>query len=81
MFLDATVTESEGREFAKSIGASFHSISCLQGCGIQEMVQEIGEKYLEVKQLLGEEEPVNGIEINKKDITIEKKKPLCSWFS
>ena len=75
--MDAKVTEDEGREFAKSIGASFHFISCLQGNGIQEMLQEIGEKYLEAKKLLSEEEPVKGI-----DITAEKKKKsLCSWFS
>ena len=41
------------------------------------MLQEIGEKYLEAKKLLSEEEPVKGI-----DITAEKKKKsFCSWFS
>lgn len=74
LFLEAQVTEQEGRNFAKSIGASFYLISCLQGIGIKEMVQEIGAKYLEVTDKNGKKPA--GIDINKenKDKDNEKKK-------
>ena len=81
ILIDVAVTEEEGRNFATSIGASFHSISCLKGLGIQEMMQEIGEQYIKVKDSIGKE--IKGMKINeeeKKDTIVEKKKSLCSML-
>ena len=83
ILIDVKVTEEEGRNFAKSIGASFHSISCLKGLGIEEMMQEIGEQYLYFTIKDSIEKEIKGMKINeeeKKNTTVEKKKSFCSMI-
>ena len=83
ILIDVEVTEEEGRNFAKSIGASFHSISCLKGLGIEEMMQEIGEQYLYFTIKDSIEKEIKGMKINeeeKKNTTVEKKKSFCSMI-
>ena len=83
ILIDVAVTEEEGRNFAKSIGASFHSISCLKGLGIEEMMQEIGEQYLYFTIKDSIEKEIKGMKINeeeKKNTTVEKKKSFCSMI-
>ena len=83
ILIDVEVTEEEGRNFAKSIGASFHSISCLKGLGIEEMMQEIGEQYLYFKIKNSIEKEIKGMKINeeeKKNTTVKKKKSFCSMI-
>ena len=83
ILIDVAVTEEEERNFAKAIGASFHSISCLKGLGIEEMMQEIGEQYLYFTIKDSIEKEIKGMKINeeeKKNTTVEKKKSFCSMI-
>ena len=52
LFQEEQVTEDEGKQFAKSIGAVFRLTSCKENIGIDELFEECGEKYLEVNNLI-----------------------------
>lgn len=46
LFIDATVSDEEGKNFAEKIGASFTNNSCLAGEGIKELFEEIQKKIM-----------------------------------
>ena len=52
LFQEEQVTEEEGRNFAKSIGAVFQLTSCKESIGIDELFKECGKKYLEINDLI-----------------------------
>ena len=52
LFQEEQVTEEEGRNFAKSIGAVFKLTSCKESIGIDELFKECGKKYLEINDLI-----------------------------
>lgn len=52
LFQEETVSEQEGKKFAESIGAVFHLTSCKESIGIDELFEECGKKYLEVNQMI-----------------------------
>lgn len=47
MYTEEEVSESVGREYAKSIGANFVLTSALNKVGINEVFEETAHKYLE----------------------------------
>ena len=52
LFQEEKVSEQEGKKFAESIGAVFHLTSCKESIGIDELFEECGKKYLEVNQMI-----------------------------
>ena len=52
LFQEEQVSEEEGRNFAKSIGAVFQLTSCKESIGIDELFKECGKKYLEINDLI-----------------------------
>ena len=54
LFQEEEVSEEEGKKFAKSIGAIFHLTSCKESIGIDELFEECGRKYLEVNNLISD---------------------------
>ena len=52
LFQEEEVSEEDGRNFAKSIGAIFHLTSCKESIGIDELFKECGKKYLEINNLI-----------------------------
>ena len=53
LFTEEEVTEKEVKKFAESIGAVFKLTSCKENVGINELFLECGKKFLEVNNLLG----------------------------
>ena len=52
LFTEEEVTEKEVKKFAESIGAVFKLTSCKENVGINELFLECGKKFLEVNNLL-----------------------------
>ena len=52
LFQEEEVSEEDGKNFAKSIGAIFHLTSCKESIGIDELFKECGKKYLEINNLI-----------------------------
>ena len=50
LYAKAKVTEQEGEEYAKSIGAFFMQTSAKENIGIFELVKELSEAYYKVKK-------------------------------
>ena len=50
LYAKAKVTEEEGEEYAKSIGAFFMQTSAKENIGIFELVKELSEAYYKVKK-------------------------------
>ena len=48
LFQEEEVSEEEGKQFAKSIGAVYKLTSCKECIGIDELFEECGRRYLEV---------------------------------
>jgi len=57
LFTDEKVTEAEGKQYAKEIGAVFRLTSCKESIGIEELFEECGKKYLENNNLIEVKEP------------------------
>ena len=55
LFQEEEVTEEDGKNFAKSIGAVFKLTSCKENIGVDELFQECGKKYLENNNLVKKE--------------------------
>ena len=51
-FQEEEVSEEEGKSFAKSVGAVFKLTSCKECIGIDELFKECGKKYLEINNLI-----------------------------
>ena len=81
LFQEEEVTEEEGKKFAKSIGAIFHLTSCKESIGIDELFEECGRKYLEVNNLITENNKENNNKIvlgkNNENNEGEGKKRKC----
>ena len=56
LFTEEEVTEKEVKKFAESIGAVFKLTSCKENVGINELFLECGKKFLEVNNLLGNDD-------------------------
>ena len=78
LYLDEKVKEEEGRKFAKEINAVFKRTSALNGTEINELFDELVDKYLfEIKGDISKEEKAKKKEDNimiKNENNIEKKK-------
>lgn len=47
MFLEEQVTNQEGEEFARKIGAAFKLTSAATNDGVVELFKEVGKRYLD----------------------------------
>ena len=76
LFQREEVPENEARNFAKSINAGFHLVSCKDCVGIKDLFEDCGRKYLEDNDLTKEDsnkKNKNKI-VLKEDKKSEKKK-------
>ena len=76
LFQREEVPENEARNFAKSINAGFHLVSCKDCVGIKDLFEDCGRKYLEDNDLTKEDsnkKNKNKIVLNE-DKKSEKKK-------
>ena len=55
LFQKEEVPENEARDFAKSINAGFHLVSCKDSVGIKDLFEDCGKKYLEDNDLTKED--------------------------
>lgn len=80
LFSSATTTEEEALKYANQIGATFKLTSALKNIGIDELYQELAEKYVKMKK---EKEKDEGkqITISLKKSKHKKKKQWCCLFS
>ena len=53
LFENEEVKENEAREYAQSINAGFHLVSCKDGINIRELYEDCAKRYLEVNNLTG----------------------------
>jgi small GTP-binding protein len=70
LFQREEVPENEARNFAKSINAGFHLVSCKDCVGIKDLFEDCGRKYLEDNDLTKEDSSKK----NKNKIVLEKDK-------
>ena len=70
LFQREKVPENEARNFAKSINAGFHLVSCKDCVGIKDLFEDCGRKYLEDNDLTKEDSNKK----NKNKIVLEKDK-------
>jgi len=79
LYLEEKVTEAEGKQFAKDIGAVFRLTSCKENIGIEELFEECGRKYLENNNLIkANEAKDNKFNLNDSaDNADGKKKKKC----
>ena len=78
LFQREEVPENEARNFAKSINAGFHLVSCKDCVGIKDLFEDCGRKYLEDNDLTKEDSNKK----NKNKIILEgdkksEKKKCC----
>ena len=70
LFQREEVPENEARNFAKSINAGFHLVSCKDCVGIKDLFEDCGRKYLEDNDLIKEDSNKK----NKNKIVLEEGK-------
>ena len=70
LFQREEVPENEARNFAKSINAGFHLVSCKDCVGIKDLFEDCGRKYLEDNDFTKEDSNKK----NKNKIVLEKDK-------
>jgi len=70
LFQREEVPENEARNFAKSINAGFHLVSCKNCVGIKDLFEDCGRKYLEDNDLTKEDSNKK----NKNKIVLEEGK-------
>ena len=84
-YINEAVAEKEARDFAKSIGAAFSLTSAQNNSGINELIKNIGRKYLDpsypniesdIQEQKQQEESNQKIKIGEKDIAKKKKKRI-----
>ena len=71
LFQKEEVPENEARDFAKSINAGFHLVSCKDSVGIKDLFEDCGKKYLEDNDLTKED---SNNKKNKNKIVIDNNK-------
>ena len=73
-YLEEEVSEEEGKKFAKEINAVFKRTSALNGTGIEDLFEELVDKYLsELKNEISKDE----INLTKEgNISIKSEKPI-----
>ena len=71
LFQKEEVPENEARDFAKSINAGFHLVSCKDSVGIKDLFEDCGKKYLEDNDLTKED---NNNKKNKNKIVLDNNK-------
>ena len=64
LFLNAEVSENEGREFARKVGAIFRQTSALTSDGIEDLFYVIGKKIIDPKYIDEDEIISNSIKEN-----------------
>ena len=73
LYLEEKVTEEEGQNYAKELNAVFKRTSALEGVGLEELFNELMDKYLnEIKNDIQKKE--DNQKENNKNIIIEKDK-------
>ena len=73
LFEEEDVSEQEGRNFAKSIGAVFKLTSCKENIGVDELFQECGKKYLENYNLVKNENKPKDVKVRLQNDTNDNK--------
>ena len=81
LFQKEAIPEKEARNYAKSINALFHLVSCKDCVGIKDLFEDCGKKYLEINGLTKDNEDNknpkdkdNKIVLDNKQVKKEKKK-------
>ena len=81
MFEQEVVTEKEGREFAKNIGAIFYLTSAKYNVGINDLFNNLGRKFLDIgythkqiKKDVGEDKGKKSIKLKISKTKKKKKK-------
>ena len=78
LYKNEEISEKEAREYAKSIGAGYHLVSCKQSVGIKDLFEDCAKKYLETNKLTEknqEKENKNiSLSLDKNQTKVEKKK-------
>ena len=78
LFQREEVPENEARNFAKSINAGFHLVSCKDCVGIKDLFEDCGRKYLEDNDLTKEDSnKKNKNKIVLKEHKKREKKKCC----
>ena len=70
LFQKEEIPENEARNFAKSINAGFHLVSCKDCVGIKDLFEDCGRKYLEDNNLTKEDSNKK----NRNKIVLEENK-------
>ena len=73
LFEEEDVSEQEGKNFAKSIGAVFKLTSCKENIGVDELFQECGKKYLENNNLVKNENKPKDVKVRLQNDTNDNK--------
>ena len=73
LFQEEEVTEEDGKNFAKSIGAVFKLTSCKENIGVDELFQECGKKYLENYNLVKNENKPKDVKVRLQNDTNDNK--------
>ena len=81
LYKNAVITDEQGKQYAKEIGAIWRSTSCLlDDCGIDYLVDELFEKYIEEKRLkkTGSFNIPERVVLNNKAYENDKKSVCCA---
>lgn len=81
LYKKAEVTDEQGKNYAKEIGAEWRSTSCLKDdCGIDDLVDTLFNKYIEERRLKKTESfnTQDRIMLKNKGNSNEKKSTCCS---
>ena len=80
LFQKEEIKEKEAREYAKSINAGFHLISCKDSVGIKDLFEDCCKRYLETNELVDSQtskKDKDKIIIDNKSQKKVKKKKCC----
>ena len=76
LYQNEEISEKEAREYAKSIGAGYHLVSCKQSVGIKDLFEDCAKRYLETSKLTEKNKEKDNISLSldKNQTKVEKKK-------
>ena len=78
LYQNEEISEKEAREYAKSIGAGYHLVSCKQSVGIKDLFEDCAKRYLETSKLTEKNKEKDNISLSlDKNQTKVKKKKCC----
>ena len=78
LYQNEEISEKEAREYAKSIGAGYHLVSCKQSVGIKDLFEDCAKRYLETSKLTEKNKEKDNISLSlDKNQTKKKKKKCC----